>query len=170
MAWALREALASHKPHPMEVRWWTRYFMAVRRGKTSSLELGKAPITQRCLSLTTYTRLQSNKLQWCFCLILGEVGSTWAVHTRGGKCSKKLLQKVSVFHNVKFHNILLTNYPGSSDSQDHIHVQPSHNDKHGCEIPGRFDTALEASNLITKYGDIWDEILSWNLSEVSLSP
>ena len=79
-------------------------------------------------------------------------------------------QKVSVFHNVKFHNILLTNYPGSLDFQDHIHVQLSCKDKWGCEIPGRFDTALEASNLITKYGDIQGEILSWNLFEVYVSP
>ena len=63
-------------------------------------------------------------------------------------------QKISVFHKVKFYNVNIKGYPGSSDPRDSVHVQPSRKDKRGCDIAGRFDTALVVSDLTPKQGDI----------------
>jgi hypothetical protein len=45
------------------------------------------------------------------------------------------LQKVAVFHHLKFRD-------GKNQIQDAIHVQPDHKTKKGCKIPGRFDNVL----------------------------
>ena len=69
-------------------------------------------------------------------------------------------QKISVFHKVKFYNVDLKGYPGSSDPHDSVHARPCQKGKHGQEIAGRFDTALVSLKGQHIQGDIHGEICS----------